>query len=188
MKVNNVAVVLNKVVSIVQCILGGVGLFIFGVSFLGNIFDPELQLDSASIVLFIIFISLSVYTLYCGIKRSKMGKKLKNYVNIVGNRAIVPILEIAQTSLEPEMQVLKDFQWLIKKNFFADAYIDYDDKAIVLREAYSKILEQREREEQAKKRIEYVAVRCECCHGTTKIEKGKVGKCSYCGAPITLDA
>ena len=95
MKVNNKVIVFNIIISIVQCVLGGMGLFVFGVAFLGNLLDVENKIDFSSIVLFILFISLNAYMLYCGIKRSKMRKKVKNYINMIGNVASVSIVDIA---------------------------------------------------------------------------------------------
>lgn len=184
MRANNKVIVLNKIISIVQCVLGGMGLFVFGLGFLGNLLDVETSLDFASIILFILFISLNAYMLYCGIKRNKMGKKLKNYINMIGNVASVSIVEIALSVQASESQVVSEFEWLIKKNFLIDAYIDYDDKKLIFKEAYAKELEKQQQEEQAKRNIQYISVVCECCNGTTRIVKGKGGICDYCGAPI----
>ena len=76
---------------------------------------------------------------------------------------------------------------MIKKNFLVDAYIDYSDKKIIFKDAYVKLVEKKQQEEFIKRNIQYVSVVCECCNGTTKIEKGKEGVCSYCGAPIQLN-
>ena len=82
------------------------------------------------------------------------------------------------------MQIAKDCEWFIKKNFFIDAYVDHEQKAIVFKEAYDRYVWQKRREEQQKKKIVYVSMVCKCCNGITKLEKGKIGTCDYCGAPI----
>ena len=184
MRVNNRTTVINTIISVIQIAVGGFWLFIFGIALLGNMLDAETSLDAASIVLFIIFISLSAYTLYCGIKRAKMSRVLKNYINVIGNVASVSIENVAQSVQVSESQIISDFEWLIKKNFFVDAYIDYKEKKIIFKEAYTKVVEKQQQEEHAKRNVEYISVVCKCCDGTTKIIKGKEGVCSYCGAPI----
>ena len=113
-----------------------------------------------------------------------MNKALKNYVNVIGNVASISIADVAECVRISENQVTSEFEWLIKKNFLIDAYIDYSDKKIVFKEAYAKVVEKKQQEEFYKRNIQYISVVCECCNGTTKIEKGKEGVCSYCGAPI----
>lgn len=184
MRTNNKSIVLNIIISIIQIALGGFWLFIFGVAFIGNLLDAENTLEATSVMLFIIFISLSAYTFYCGIKRTKMNKTLKNYVNVIGNVESISIEDLAKSVLVSESQVVSEFEWLIKKSILTDAYIDHNDKKIVFKEAYAKVVEKQKQEEQEKRNIEYVSVVCGCCDGTTKIVKGKEGVCSYCGAPI----
>jgi len=184
MRVNNTAIVLNTIISIIQMALGGFWLFIFCVALLGNMLDVETSLDAISIMYFAIFISLSAFTLHCGIKRVKKYKALKNYINVIGNVASISIADVAQSVQVSETQVVNEFEWLIKKNFLVDAYINHKDKKIVFKEAYAKVIERQQQEEQAKRNIEYISVVCECCTGTTKIVKGKEGICSYCGAVI----
>lgn len=182
MKVNNTTVIMNKIISIIQIIFAGVNLFFWGVGGIGAFLIAEVDLLGFFMAFF--FGVIAGLILYCGMKRSKMGKALKNYVNVVGNVASIPIAEVAQSVCISEKQVIDEFNWLIRKNFLVDAYIDYNDKRIVFKDAYAKVVEKQQLEEQAKSNIVYISVVCECCNGTTKIEKGKEGVCSYCGAPI----
>lgn len=184
MKVDNSIIMANKIIAFVQRLLGVAGLVFFGLAFLGNILDVESNLDAMDIILFAFFISLHAFLFYCGKKRAMYGRKLKNYGNVIGNVASISIVDIAQSVQVAETQVINDFEWLINKGLLADAYIDFDDRKIVFKEAYAKVVEEQQQEEQAKRNIEYISVMCECCNGTTKIVKGKEGVCSYCGAPI----
>lgn len=182
MKVNNSTVIMNKIISIIQIVFAGVNIFFWGVGGVGAFLITEV--DLSGFFLTFLFCVIAGVILYCGIKRTKMAKALKNYVNVVGDAASISIKEIAQSVYVSEKQVVDEFDWLIRKNFLLDAYIDYNDNQIVFKEAYAKVVKKQQEEEQAKRNIEYISVVCECCNGTTKIEKGKEGVCSYCGAPI----
>ena len=182
MKVNNTTLVFSKIISIVQIAFAAVNLFFWGVGGIGAFLITEVDIAGLSMTSF--FSAIAGVILYCGIKRVKMSKALKNHVNVVGNVASISIKDVAQRVRISENQVTSEFEWLIKKNFLVDAYIDYSDKKIIFKEAYVKVVEKKQQEEFQKHNIQYISVVCECCTGTTKIEKGKVGVCSYCGAPI----
>lgn len=182
MKVNNTTLVFSKIISIVQMIFAAINLFFWGVGGIGAFLITEVDIAGFSMTAF--FSAIAGVILYCGIKRVKMNKALKNYVNVIGNVASISIADVAECVRISENQVTSEFEWLIKKNFLIDAYIDYSDKKIVFKEAYAKVVEKKQQEEFYKRNIQYISVVCECCNGTTKIEKGKEGVCSYCGAPI----
>ena len=182
MKVNNTTLVFSKIISIVQIAFAAVNLFFWGVGGIGAFLITEVDIAGLSMTSF--FSAIAGVILYCGIKRVKMSKALKNYVNVVGNVASISIKDVAQSVQISENQVVREFDWLIKKKFLLDAYIDHSDKQIVFKEAYAKAVEKKQEEEIVRRNIQYISVVCECCTGTTKIEKGKTGVCSYCGAPI----
>ena len=100
---------------------------------------------------------------------------------------MISLEEIAQKTSETESHVERSLKWLIKKNFFTDAYINYDEKSLVFKEAFEKAMVEKENEEIRKSQIEYISVVCSCCSGVTKVEKGKSGICEYCGAPLTWE-
>lgn len=184
MKLNNNAIAVNFVIALILSIIGGINIIFWLIGGIGAYTDAEIDFSFAELVLALVLAGLGAWMLCCGIIRFNMGKKAKNYANIIGNVPMISIANIAGSVRAAERQVEKDFQWLIKKNFLVDAYIDYNQKAIIFKDAYREMIEQKQQEEQARKQIVYVSVVCTCCNGTTEIESGKAGKCSYCGAPI----
>lgn len=184
MKINKANLILNRVISLVQIVVAVPNLIFFGIGGIGIFFDKNFEFGFAEWVIVLTICILAGCMLYCGIKRIRFGKKIRNYVNLIGNAKYISIKEVAQSSRESESQIISDFEWLIKKQFFVNAYIDYDDGVIAFGDTYRQIVEQRIQEEEAKKCREYVSVVCDCCGGTTKIEVGGGGVCDYCRAPI----
>lgn len=184
MKLNKKVMVFNKFIAMLQILVGSVNVVFWGIGGTGAWLDKDIDFTDWWLVM--ILCALAGWMLYCGIKRLRMENKARNYANVIGDTAMISISDIAGSVRVAESQVEKDFQWLIKKNFLVDAYIDYDDHALIFREAYGKLMEQKAREERARKNIVYLSVSCKCCNGITQIEKGKSGTCSYCGAPIGI--
>ena len=77
---------------------------------------------------------------------------------------------------------------MIKKQFFANAYIDYNSNCIIIngRKAQSNMTSSSANEiPQIDNQIpRMVTVKCEGCGATNAIQKGTVGECEYCGTPI----
>ena len=184
MRVNSKTMMLNKIISILQVVFGGVNVFFWGIGGTGSVISGDNRLDFTSVIIIITFAVIGVCLLYCGIKRMKLGSALQNYENVIGDRAFMFFEDIADVCNKSQYQVEREFQWLIKKEFFVDAYINHEEKSIVFKEAYGQYVRQQKREERERKKIVYIPVICKCCSGTTKLEKGKIGTCDYCGAPI----
>lgn len=208
MRINNKSILMNKIISCLQIGFGAIDLFVFGIAFLGNLLDTETKLDAISVFLFIFFIGIGIMILRFGMKRNQMLKELKKYENVIGNVPSIKISELSLIVQQSEYEIEKNIDWMIKKNFFTDAYINYDEKLIISRSAYAKIIQQEEQEkreeqkaqaekkeqaekeeqeEREKRNLEYVSVVCGCCQGTTRIVKGKTGVCDYCRAPISFE-
>ncbi|MBO1911451.1 hypothetical protein J4G37_42520, partial [Microvirga sp. 3-52] len=73
---------------------------------------------------------------------------------------------------------IKDIQEMIHKGFFEDAYINYNQDAIV----FSTEDEVDERVKNHK--VDMKVVSCNGCGANSKVEKGNVEECQYCGSLI----
>lgn len=191
MKTNKTAIVISNIISFVQMGVGIVDIGLFGLAFIGNLLDAETKLSATDILLFFLFIGLGAIIFNLGRKRNKMSRMIKTYENVIGELPSIKIEELSKKVLQSEYEIEKNVEWMIRKNFFTDAFINHDEKALTFREAYEQKLRlevqesiAKEQARIAKENVEHIYVVCECCEGTTEIEKGTTGRCSYCGAPI----
>jgi len=194
MKTNKTAIVISNIISFVQMGVGIVDIGLFGLAFIGNLLDAGTKLSATDILLFFLFIGLGVIIFNLGRKRNQMSRMIKNYENVIGELPSIKIEELSKKVLQSEHEIEKNVEWMIRKNFFTDAFINHDEKALTFREAYEQKLRlevqesiEKEQARIAKENVEYVSVVCECCEGTTEIVKGTRGTCSYCGAAIVSE-
>ena len=179
MYTNEKAIRLCKVIGILQLAIASVVLFLFGISTVACIGDAELAADGFWQAC-LVFDAIGLVFLVFGIKRFRMTAELKKYMNIAAGAPAIPFEKLASLVAESEATIEKNFEWMIRKHFFEDAYINHETKVVIFKNAYMQAAAQAQRAQN----VEYVTLLCECCGGTTKVVKGNSGVCEYCGAPI----
>lgn len=126
--------------------------------------------------------------LYFGIQKKKLIDEFKKYVAIISKVPNGFIPDIAAT-LNTSVDVVKrNLDLMIKKQFFANAYIDHDSNCIIIN---GKKAQNNMTSPSANKLTQsetqtprMVTVKCEGCGAPNAIQKGTVGECEYCGTPI----
>ena len=179
MLTNEKAITKNKIIAIVQLCLAGLILFMFGLSTVMCIGDAELAADGFWQAC-LIFDALGLWLVYCGVKRNRMIVELRKYERIAGVAPGVNFESFSPLVGQSAATIKKNFEWMIRKHFFTDAFIDHEAGCVIFKMAYMNAVAKAQQEEQ----VEYVSVACACCNGTTKVIKGKSGTCEYCGAHI----
>lgn len=179
MLTNEKAITKNRIIAVLQLCLAGVILFIFGLCTVMCIGDAELAGDGFWQAC-VIFDIIGLLILYCGLKRNKMVAELRKYENIVGLSPAINFESFSSLVGQPADKIKKNFEWMIRKRFFTDAFIEHESGSVIFKQAYMNAVAMAKQEQQ----VEYVSVVCGCCNGTTKIIRGKAGRCEYCGASI----
>ena len=122
---------------------------------------------------------LGIFLIMLSRKRKKLISDFKNYVNIISGNTSGSITNIAEVTGASQDIVINNLELMIKKGYFANAYIDRETNCIVL-----KANNANKKETAESTQNEYITVTCKCCGGINKIEKGKVGECDFCGSPL----
>lgn len=179
MSTNKKAITKSKVIAILQICLGVAILFFFGLATLGGMMDLQPN-EVAAFIVCIIFDVIGIVLIMCGVKCNCMVSTLNKYMRIAEGSPSIDLDEFSALVAESEYTIKKNFAWMIHKHFFDDAYINHEANAVIFREAY---MQAEAKAKLAQKKV-YVKQMCECCGGTTRVEKGHDGMCEYCGAPL----
>lgn len=172
------AIVIGKLIEKIQLIAGIAILIIFGVCTVMLPFMPENR--TVGFVIFCIIADiLGILLIMLSRKRKKLISTFKNYVNIISGNTSGSIANLAEVTGTSQDIVMNNLELMIKKGYFANAYIDRETNCIVLKANNSS-----KKETNESMQSEYVTVTCKCCGGINKIEKGKVGECDFCGSPL----
>lgn len=196
MNKSKVAIVVSNTVSFVQMLAGIAIVFIFGLCTIACFIDKEFLTDGG--VVFLIFCllldALGVWLIVLSGKKTKLIKKFKKYVAVVSSDPDGYIPDIAASLGTSEDVVKKNLELMIKKNYFANAFIDQNSNCIVIASKQNNIVSTVHQPQihatayasspVISQAIEMVMVKCKGCGGINTIQKGVIGECDYCGSSI----
>jgi hypothetical protein len=172
-------VVVNAIIQKIQMIVGVCWTIFVLIGSFGSIGS----LGGIDIFMDIIFLSVGGLLIYFSIKRRKLAKTFKTYVQRLSFDKTGSIENLAIGLSTSQNIVKKNLKKLIDKKFFPNAYIDYEGNRVVFPSTSTTVqinIQQNINQEE----IEYMAVACKMCGGVSKIQKEKFGGCDYCGSPI----
>ncbi|UWP60789.1 hypothetical protein [Ruminococcus gauvreauii] len=179
MNKSQMAIMISKSIQIIQLICGCFITFLFGLTAIYSMFDMEKD-GAGTIIIMWILTLIGAAIIFFGLKRKKILKEYKRYAAQLSTDPTGSIENLASASGSSQDEVYKNLNYMIKKKYFADAYIDKQKNRIVICSKrsgqYDKPL--------VNKNIEYTTVTCKNCGGINKIPKGQVCECEYCGSPI----
>ncbi|MBW6411380.1 hypothetical protein [Clostridium weizhouense] len=176
-------IVVSQIVEKIQLILGIIITCFFGIGFLGCISSGNI--DAATIILAIVFLSLGVWLIILSRKRNKLIKNFKTYVSIL---SVDPTgsLENLASSLGTSQDIVKNnLKLMCDKKYFVNAYLDTERNCIVFpskSEQINSTAQQSSKVSESNK--EYNTVKCKNCGADNKIPKGIIGECEFCGSQI----
>lgn len=185
---SKVTIAVSKMISLIQLLSGAALLFLFGICTIVYFTDPEYAADLGigGLILMLIFDAAGICLIVFSRKRSKLIQQFKNYVAVVSSSPNGHIPDIAASLETSEDVVKKNLELMIKKKYFANAFIDYNSNCIVVNKqnaAQSRQLSGAN-VQAAFHGSEMVTVKCKGCGGINTLPKGAVGECDYCGSPI----
>lgn len=173
-----VAVILGKFSTIYGWLLA--------LSFLVSLFAAPYIKDG--VVGFVIFclaiIALGVLLIIHGKKVKDRIRRFRNYISIIANQNETSIDQIANMVQLPVNFVLTDMDFMIRKRYFVNAYIDQNTNSIAF-QGRAASAARNEIHEDPVPDSEMQVVICKSCGAQNQIAKGSVGECEYCGSPLS---
>lgn len=182
---SKVAITVSKIVSILQMLAGIAIVFLFGLCTIFYLTDKEFAADTGvSFLIFCLVLDvLGILLIILSIKKSRLMKEFKKYVTVISCNPSGYIPDIAASLGVSEAVVKKNLEQMIKKMYFANAFIDYNSNCIVI--ANRQKTANTYVAPAASRFATMVTVKCKGCGGINTIQKGAVGECDYCGSSIT---
>lgn len=189
MNKSKVAIVVSQIIEKIEMICGGLWAALFAVTLCVSLFD-DVKDGAAFVITALLLVLLGVWVFLCGLKRRKMRLEFKKYVTHLSADPTGSLENIAAASGTSVDVVQKNLQFMVKKKFFADAYLDKTDNRLVLSSMEHKRNEEGTQDysfaaqSQPQKEIVYKACKCPNCGGMNKIAQGIVAECDFCGSPL----
>lgn len=121
-------------------------------------------------------------------KIKKLAARYKTYIDIVVNRNVKSIDNIASATGLSYDAATKDLQDMINIGYLKDAYIHQGNREIILKHqkptpvAYAQMKVVKQAAPQAAPQTK--AARCPGCGANNVVAVGRVSECEYCGTPI----
>lgn len=167
-----------KIAGYVDCVFFAVGLLAILTSA-----DSDAGSRVLAVIIFGLFIAVGVFLIKKGNKIKRYVQRFRMYIGLISSGNVSAIDEIANRTNQSYDFVKKDLQSMIDKKYFANAYIDsYSNRIIViLPEGVMHFTD----ENVDKTSVDAEVVNCRGCGAANVIQKGTVGTCEYCGAPIS---
>ncbi len=166
---SKVKIVVDKILSIIFLILGGMGLlfntFLLSFAIFGS--DTDLSI----IIIFSVLDLLAFLMFRWGYKTNKLIILFKSYAYIISSSANGKLSNIASILGKSEATITKELKTMINKKYFANAYIDYNTKQLIIA---GKSLD-------TSNLSKAISTRCTGCGAISRNVIGNDNYCEYCG-------
>ncbi|MDF2941307.1 MAG: hypothetical protein K0S01_165 [Herbinix sp.] len=180
---------------IFQIMVGGFFSFIFGLTFFAqlNLLIRGTTSDVGSFFVLMVLAGLSVYLLLCGMRRLKLIRLYRNYIQLLSQAPSHSIDQLAYILKSPVQMVRFNLIQMIKKRYLAAAYIDTDSNRLVS-SGYGQntnaiptpnFNRNPNNVVQPQKMNEIITVTCKNCGASNKVTKGIATECEYCGSNVS---
>lgn len=184
MKKSKVAIVVSQIIEKIEMICGGVGVAFFTSIILYCIFD-DVKDGVDVIIIFLVIDLLCVWVILWGIRRKKMRLEFMKYVTYLSNDPTGSLENIAAAAGTSVDIAKKNIDYMLKRKFFNNAYLDEGNNRLVLSSAeHIEINSPAAYNAQPQKTPAYVSLKCPNCGGANKVIQGAITECEYCGSPL----
>ncbi len=188
MSKSKVAVAVSQIIELIERVLGfGWGALCVLAALVTMVEHDNSKEEAVAIIMMWIFAALGFWVYFLGRKRMKMRLEFKKYVAQLSMDSFGSLDSLASVTGTSVEVVKKNLAYMINKKFFTDAYIDEQANRLVLLSMEKKAQAQTQVSQQTDQEVpqpKLVACTCSCCGGMSKIVKGAVGECDFCGAPL----
>lgn len=117
-------------------IAGGILSGLFGVVSISEIIEAvyygDLLYELSEIVPLLGFFGLGLVLLYCGLSRTRKGKRYRKYLTLIGKRKSVSIEALSKTAGTRRRKVLDDLQDMLDDGLLPTGYLDLANDRLVL--------------------------------------------------------
>ena len=199
MKKSKVAIVTSQIWQVVEMIVGCCLAGFFALATILSIGQESFTTEPK--VLCAVCIALGAFLIFNSIKRKKLIKAFKEYVQILAGDPFNSLDTIAEATNTSYDVVKKNVAQMIKKNYFANATIDDNARCLILNGKVDthQVLNDKAQVSQAKKpapvpkesvaatpapAVELLSIKCKGCGAINMVGRGKVVECEYCGNMI----
>ena len=131
------------------------------------------------LVCLIIFIGLGVWGFYHNYMKHERIKKVKQYAQVLANEPTGNMGNIASRMGIPLEVAKKELKDIAERGYFKNAHMNYQTNCIIVYDEELKIITGGEL---ATGDIEVVC--CKHCVGVSKVPKGRIVPCEFCGMPL----
>lgn len=186
MNSSKAAIVVSQIIEKIEMICGGVWTAFFLLGFIAIIADDE-QDGAAVAIVILLMAALGILVFLLGHKRKQMRLTFKKYVAQLSVDPTGSLENIAGATGTSVDVVKKNVQYMIKKRFFSNAYLDEMNNQLILSSASSSNTNTDNVGSSVVQNNEetvYVTCNCPNCGGVNKIIKGNVAECDFCGSVI----
>lgn len=186
---SKVAIVVSQIIEKIELILGGLWTFFFVFGFIACIFDDMEGRIPVAITMGVLA-AFGVWVFLCGRKRKKMRLEFRKYVAHLSGNPTGSLDRIAAASGTSVDVVKKNIQFMLKKKFFPNAYLDEANQRLVLpsmtnrESAAAPVTHHAAAQGQAQEEVVYNTCNCPNCGGVNRIARGMVVECDFCGSPL----
>lgn len=165
-------VIISKIAEIIDFFVGTCLVIFNGIPTIYNIININ-TVKPGSFIFNLCLLALGVLLLILGARRAFLVKKYKRYVSFLSNGSGL-LDELASELGKDQSSVEKDLNKMCKKNYFPNGQLDPESGRFICNT----------RNFASYTEGEFTVATCKSCGGSTKVKKGDVGKCDYCGSPI----
>lgn len=186
MNKSKVSIAVSQIIEKIEKIAGICWAGLFGLVALTSMFDDEA--DGVGMILIMWgFCAAGIAVFNAGKKRTKMRLEFKKYVTQLSVDPSGSLENLASATNTSVDVVKQNLQYMIKKKFFTDAFINEQANRLVLPSMAQRVQQQVQPLQNVapgRAQPELVACTCPCCGGMNKITKGTTGECDFCGSPL----
>ena len=188
---------------IIQIMIGGFLSFIFGITFIScfvDLFSQDSTTGVDDFIIITVIFGLSVYLLLRGMRRLKLVKLFRSYIQLLSQAPSHSIDQLANILKSPVHIVRNNLLKMLKKNYIVAAYIDDNTNSLMSTSVYHSAISvskpnpntnlnqnpnlNQNNVVQPQKMIEYITATCKNCGASNKLMKGGSIDCEYCGSNI----
>ena len=122
----------GKDLTIAGGVVAGISGFAFLTEFVNAVSWGNLQYHVSALVALLGFLCLGLVLLFCGLAKSRNGKRYRKYISLIGSRRTVSITALAKTSGIKRRKVLDDLQDMLDAGLLPMGYLDLSRDLLVI--------------------------------------------------------
>lgn len=163
-------------------IIFGIGFILF--AFLALLVSLSEGIDSMDVTMITLITLIGSGSLLLSRNIKKYVDEVKSYMSIIVNKGITSLDNIAPAMGKNYSEVSKDLKKMIDRGYFDGAYIDEEERELVLPNNHIDVKPE-VIEKTPSDVVEMIVIPCKGCGANNKVQKGVGGECEYCGSPIS---